>query len=89
MLQENVGTPEWVNSFQIYPSISPEYIGSGLALGLNGSDTTTDQIENNINSNLTEWKGYKSGFNWNGSAGLPWMGFTVDDDGVPLIELCS
>lgn len=87
LLQENVGTPEWVNSFQIYPSISPEYIGSGLALGLNGSDTTTDQIENNINSNLTEWKGYKSGFNWNGSAGLPWVGFAVDDDGVPLIEL--
>ena len=89
LLQENVGTPEWVNSFQIYPSISPEYIGAGLALG------TLEDVEADtsswwlgiINSNLEEWKGYKNGFNWNGSAGLPWVGFTVDDDGVPFIEL--
>ena len=90
LLQENVGTPDWVNGFQIYPSISPEYIGAGLTLAQSGLDTKLDQspqVKGSVSANLSEWKGYKGGMNWDGSAGLPWMGFGIDDANDPYIEL--
>lgn len=46
-----------------------------------------EEYRNFIFDNVSEWKGYKKGQNWNGSAGLPWIGIDVDENGVPFAEL--
>jgi len=109
LLQENTATPDWVNSIQIYPSITEEYIGYGIALADQNNLYSTNntlakagwlQAQEELYSfksneayrdvalsHVATWKGYKTGQNWNGSAGLPWIGIDIDDNGVPYAEL--
>ena len=58
--QVNSGTPDWVNSIQIYPSISDEYIFNGLSYGglqrLAGYDGY--HAKNNIVTNIIEDRVY-------------------------------